>query len=90
MVRTENTPLWVFLALSSINTRKGALWLVWGCAAFTLYCAPWSTLSPNHAWLSTVFLIDDWSWFAMMVPMTVWYWLSLRWADNHSAWPVGT
>ncbi|MCB1725531.1 MAG: hypothetical protein KDJ39_17735 [Gammaproteobacteria bacterium] len=78
--------MWVFLALASINSRKAALWLVGSCAAFTLYCVPWPTLFPDHQWLHKVFLIDDWTWFASMVPLTAWYWLSLRWADNHSAW----
>lgn len=86
MEKNENTPLWVFLAFSSIGTRKGALRLVWSCAAFTIYCVPWSVLLPNQEWAKAIFLIEDWSWFMMMVPIMVWYWLSLRWADKYSAW----
>jgi len=86
MNRSKDTPLWVFLAFSSINTRKGALWLIWTSTVFTLYCVPWSLASANQAWLKTVFLLDDWSWFAMMVPITLWYFLSLRWADKNFAW----
>jgi hypothetical protein len=41
MQKTEKTPLWVFLALSSIETRKGALLLIWSSIIFTLYCVPW-------------------------------------------------
>jgi len=33
-----------------------------------------------------IFLIKDWAWFAMMVPMTLWYWISLRWVDNNAGW----
>jgi hypothetical protein len=33
-----------------------------------------------------VFLVEDWNWFAMMVPITVWYWLSFRWANKNSVW----
>ncbi len=86
MDKNENTPLWVFLAFSSIDNRQAALWLVWGCIAFTVYCVPWPALFPSLEWVKAVFLIDGWSWFAMMVAMTAWYWLSLRWADNHSLW----
>lgn len=84
--RNKKTPLWVFLALSSINTRRGALWLVWSCIAFTIYCLPWSQLLPNQDWINKVFLIEEWDWFVMMVPIVIWYWLSLRWADNNSVW----
>jgi hypothetical protein len=84
--KKETTPLWVFLAFSSINTRKGALILIWSCIIFSVYCIPWSLLYTEPAWIAKVFLIDDWSWLAMMIPMIIWYWLSLKWADKHSAW----
>jgi len=78
MEKTDNMPIWVFLAYSSINTRKAALWLIRACVAFSVYCV--------QDWVGTIFLIDDWSWLAMMVPITFWYWISLRWLDNHSGW----
>jgi hypothetical protein len=84
--KTDNMPLWVFLAFSAIDTRKGALILIWVCLAFTLYCLPWSQLITGQDWIKKLFLIEDWSWFAMMVPITLWYWLSLRWLDNNSGW----
>lgn len=84
MVKTDKTPLWVFLAFASIETRKGALILIWISLLFTLYCIPWS-LYVAHPWISKIFLIDDWNWFAMMVPIIIWYWLGLRWADKHGA-----
>ena len=86
MEKTDNMPIWVFLAFSSIGTRKGALTLIWACAAFTVYCVPWSLLFTGSGWVVNVFMIEDWSWVAMMVPITFWYWLSLRWVDNHSGW----
>lgn len=86
MQKTKKMPLWVFLAFSSIETRKAALWLILACAIFTLYCIPWAKYFADSAWVSKLFLIDDWSWFAMMLPVTLWYWLSLKWVDKHFVW----
>jgi hypothetical protein len=90
MEKKDHTPLWVFLAFSSINSRKGALWLLWSSIIFTLYCVPWDQLFHQAGWINTVFLIDDWSWFTMMVPITIWYWLSLRWTDRNAVWETST
>lgn len=86
MQKTKDMPLWVFLAFSSINSRKAAMWLIGACIIFGIYCIPWSNYFKTSAWIAKVFLIDDWSWVAMMVPITIWYWLSLKWIDNHSGW----
>jgi len=86
MEKKDDTPLWVFLAFSSINTRKGALILIWVCIVFSLYCIPWVKFFADQVWVEKFFLIDDWSWLAMMIPMIIWYWLSLKWADKNSAW----
>ena len=86
MKKTDDMPIWVYLAFSSIETRKMALWLIWACALFTVYCIPWHLYFTSHAWVAKVFLIDNWSWFAGMVPMTLWYWASLRWIDKHVGW----
>lgn len=86
MEKTDNTPLWVFLAFSAIARRKEALILIWACVLFTVYCIPWAILLPEQAWLTKVFLIDDWSWVLMMLPITLWYWLSLRWVDKNNGW----
>lgn len=86
MEKKDNTPMWVFLAFSSINTRKGALILIWACVIFTLYCVPWPLFFPEPEWLKKVFLIDDWSWLAMMVPMVLWYFFAMRWVDKHDEW----
>jgi len=78
-------PLWVFLAFSSIETRKGALILIWCCVIFSLYCIPWSLFAPGET-IKMLFLIDDWSWIAMMAPIVVWYYISLKWVDNNTGW----
>ena len=41
----------------------------------------------NHEWVVKIFLIEDWSWVAMMTPITIWYWISLKWIDHHTGWP---
>jgi len=86
MQKTEKMPIWVFLAFSSIETRKGALRLISACALFAVYCIPFPLLFENSELIKTIFLIDDWSWIAMMAPMTLWYWLSLKWVDNNTGW----
>jgi len=86
MARTDNMPLWVFLAFSSIETRKGALLLTGACALFSVYCIPFVLFFENSELVSKIFLIDDWSWIAMMAPMTLWYWISLKWVDKNSGW----
>ncbi len=78
-------PLWVLLAFSSIRKRKHAIILIWASILFTLYCLPWINFINNEI-VSTVFLIDDWSWVAMMVPICIWYILSLRWMDENKSW----
>jgi len=94
MIKTKHTPLWVFLAFSAIESRKGALTLIWAAAIFSLYCLPWNTIFNGALGeLGTqLFLIDDWSWIAMMLPITLWYIASLKWMDKHDGWvsrPVG-
>lgn len=86
MQKDSNTPLWVFLAFSSIETRKGALILIWSSLIFSVYCVPWQLFFNDLPWVSQLFLIDDWEWFAMMLPMTLWYWLSMKWVDNNRGW----
>ncbi len=61
--------------------------LILACVVFSVYCIPWRLLLPEPDWVAQIFLIEDWSWFAMMVPVTFWYGLSLRWVDSHSGWP---
>jgi len=85
MQKSNDIPLWVFLALSSIETRKGALILIWSSLLFSLYCIPWVAFSGNP-WVAKLFLIDGWDWFAMMLPMTLWYWLSMKWVDKNRGW----
>jgi hypothetical protein len=86
MKKKDTTPLWVFLAFSSIETRKGALILIRSCLVFSFYCIPWSNYFNGNEWTSKLFLIKDWEWFTMMLPMTAWYWLSLKWVDRNCGW----
>jgi len=88
MEKNDNTPLWVFLAFSSLSTRRAALILISACLLFSIYCVPWPLLFSQSEWVAKVFLIDDWSWLAMMVPMTLWYLVSLKWMDRHMAWEI--
>lgn len=81
----ENTPLWVTLAFGNVETRKTAILLIISSIIFSLYCVPWVQFSKLPL-VARLFLIHDWSWFAVMVPMVIWYWLSLRWIDQHQAW----
>ena len=81
----KKMPLWVLLAFSSIQKRKHAMILIWACILFTLYCLPWATFV-NNEMITTLFLIDDWSWIAVMIPLCLWYILSLRWMDQNDAW----
>jgi len=78
-------PIWVLLAFSSIQKRKHAIMLIWASIIFTVYCLPWVNFINNEI-VITLFLIDDWSWMAMMIPICIWYILSLRWMDQNKAW----
>jgi len=86
MEKIKKMPIWVFLAFSAIEKRRSALILILSSVLFSIYSIPWSSLFTGAPWISSVFLIDDWSWVAMMIPITLWYWLSLKWVDNNSVW----
>ena len=79
-------PIWVYLAFSSVKTRKGALWVIGTNVAFSIYCIPWCRLFSKQDWIVKIFLINNWNWFAIMIPIIFWYWISLRWIDNNSRW----
>jgi len=78
-------PIWVLLAFSSIHKRKHALILISASILFTVYCFPFVNFTDNEI-VAKLFLIDDWSWIAMMIPICIWYILSLRWMDNNNGW----
>ncbi len=86
MKKTDSTPLWVFLAFSSIESRKGALILVWISLIFSLYCVPWFNFFKVDDRVAKLFLVNDWVWFAVMLATTVWYWVSLKWIDKNGGW----
>ena len=74
MDRKDNMPMWVFLGLLNINTRKGSLILFWSCTVFAVFCIPLS------------FYLHDWSWAIMMFAISLWYWLCIKWVDRNSSW----
>jgi hypothetical protein len=86
MKKTDTTPLWVFLAFYSIESRKGALLLIWSSLLFSFYCVPWVNYFNGDGWVATLFLADDWTWFAVMLSITIWYWVSLKWIDRNGGW----
>ncbi|QWF69976.1 hypothetical protein KEF85_11500 [Methylomonas paludis] len=86
MQKDNKTPLWVYLALSSIETRKGAKLLILSNIVFSAYCVPWVSFFNDIEWVAKLFLLEDWEWFAMTSPMTIWYWLSLKWVDKNRGW----
>lgn len=73
-------PLWVFLGLLNLESRKAALILI-GC-----------TFVFGMAFLPLPYILNDWdridvlNWSGMMFAVTLWYWLSMRWVDQHSSW----
>ena len=85
MKKIDKTPLWVSLVYANVHTRKMALIMVIFCVVFTFYCVPWVQFSKNSA-VTKLFLIEDWSWFVMMIPMTICYWISLKWVDKNAGW----
>ena len=86
MKKQDNTPMWVFLAFASIETRRGALLMILCNVLFSIYCLPWSQFVKDVEWIQKVFLIHGWFWFAVMVAMTLWYWMGFKWIDRHEAW----
>lgn len=85
MKKIDKTPIWVELAYANVHTRKVALIIVISSAIFGLYCVPWVQFS-NNAILAKLFMINDWSWAVIMVLMTIWYWVSLKWVDKNAGW----
>lgn len=86
MEKTRDMPTWVYFVVASIETRRTALMLVYVSAFFTFYCIPWAALFPGSDVVAKVFLIEDWSWFVTMVPITLWYWLAVKWVDKNVRW----
>ncbi|MEZ7951969.1 MAG: hypothetical protein QMC02_04565 [Halioglobus sp.] len=80
MDRKDNMPLWVFLGLLNLETRKAALLLVSCTLVFGLVFLPMPYLLDDWNWMDVV------NWSGMMFAITLWYWLSIRWVDKHSSW----
>jgi len=85
MKQIDNAPIWVKLVYANVPTRKMAVMMVIFCVVFALYCVPWVKFSSNPI-IAKLFLIDDWSWFASMIPLIAWYWISLKWVDKNTGW----
>ena len=88
MQKTDDLPVWVYLAFSSIETRKGALLLILSNVLFSAYCIPWVNLYTESEWVAKLFLIEDWEWFTWSSPLSIWYWLGLKWVDKNRGWEV--
>ncbi|MGD0959099.1 MAG: hypothetical protein ABSB19_04755 [Methylomonas sp.] len=88
MQKTDDRPWWVVLALSNIQTRKTALWLILSNVLFSAYCVPWVSLYGDVDWVAQVFLIEDWEWFLFSAPFTVWYWFGVKWIDKNNGWRI--
>ncbi len=88
MIKAKNTPLWVYLAFSAIESRKAALLLTTSCILFTLYSLPWQSVTgtTQDSIIGQLFLINDWSWAGMMIPISLWYLASLVWMDRNHGW----
>jgi len=61
MKKSDTTPLWVFLAIYSIESRKGAIILIWSSLLFSFYCVPWVKYFNGDDWVAKLFLADDWT-----------------------------
>lgn len=73
MEKKDNMPSWAYWGLWGIQTRKAAqLFFV---ISIVLALAA----------VALGITIKDYSFFLVLFA-PVWYWASIRWADNHSAW----
>ncbi len=80
MDRKDNMPVGGFLGLVNMETRKAALLLVSCTLVFGLVFLPLPYLLDDWSWMDVV------NWSGMMLDITLWYWLSIRWVDKHSFW----
>lgn len=75
MKKKEGMPSWAYWGLWGINSRKMAFGFVVISALISLILIPIGIK------------INDYSFLAFIL-VPIWYWLSLKWADNNSAWPT--
>lgn len=80
MEKKDNTPLWVFLAFSSIQTRKGAFLLTMICFLGGLGFLPLPLLLDDWSWMDVL------NWSGMFFAMVAWYWFAMRWVDKNGGW----
>ncbi len=80
MDKKEGMPMWVFLGLVNIETKKGATILVLAAVLCGLVFVPLPLILDNWSWID----VRDWS--GMMFIVALWYWLSMRWVDKNTGW----
>ena len=65
---------WIFLGLTNIETRKGAMILFLAFIVSSFLCIPISIY------------LDDWLWAGFMFPMSLWLWICIKWGDKNAVW----
>lgn len=73
MKRMENMPLWVYWGLWTINSRKVAMMYLFLAVLLSFILVPYA------------FMIEKYYYFLVVVS-PLWYWGSIKWADNNNAW----
>ena len=87
-------PLWVRIGLFGIPSRKAAMLWVKGSLALAIVGMLAIVISPviaGHGLIGLgigVFLAGIFG--PLMLMATLWYWLSIRWADEHDGWALHT
>lgn len=90
MERKDGMPWWVLIALSNFETRKGAMNLVYACAAFVVLFIPFPYITAAMPYF------DEWTWFeaieysSMSLLMTAYYYKAVLWVDENSSWDDDT
>lgn len=74
MERTDEMPEWVYLGLWGLNSRIAALSFMWICAVVGSVSLVATGRYPMAQW------------GAYMLLAVPWYWLSIRWVDQHGSW----
>ena len=73
MKKKEGMPSWAYWGLWGINSRKVAIGYLIASLVFSLIFIPLGIYIQDYILLSIIL-------------MPVWYWQSIKWADNNLAW----
>ncbi len=79
-------PLWVDMALSVIEKRKHAIWLIIATALFIPFFVPWRLYMDQPIFETWLFMADNWWYTAAVIAMLVYYLAAFRWMDKAKAW----